>query len=161
TEDAGPSGSALEFDGAATIRDSRVVGNTVLVTSPDGVAGALGAISAFTQAPEESSMRDTLVAGNAATAISETGAATVQGAGITNNGVLGLTRVAVVANSGHAEAPSGFVQGGGIWNDLLFFDPPVTLTLEQSLVARNTLTATDGIDVQGGGLFTGFPVALD
>jgi hypothetical protein len=51
-------------------------------------------------------------------------------------------------------------QGGGIWNGHFGPDLPVQLTLANSAVTRNTLSANLGITVQGGGLFTLFPVTL-
>ena len=51
TDDNGSSGSALEFDGVATIENTRVTGNSTVVTSTAGNAAAIGAISAFGQGP--------------------------------------------------------------------------------------------------------------
>jgi hypothetical protein len=48
-------------------------------------------------------------------------------------------------------------QGGGIWNSR-FSDPPVRLTLKNTIVTRNSLTASSGITPQGGGLYTTFHV---
>ena len=47
TDDNGSSGSALEFDGVATIENTRIAGNSTVVTSAAGNAAAVGAISAF------------------------------------------------------------------------------------------------------------------
>jgi hypothetical protein len=160
TADAGPSGSALEFGGEATITNTRITGNTAIVTSPAGVAGVAGAVAAFSQGPTPALMIGSVIAGNNAKAFSSTGSATVQGVGIVNNGLLELRNDLITGNSGTASGPDGFAQGGGIWNDVLFFDPPVQLTLEHTVVAHNSLAASPGLAVQGGGLFTSFPVTL-
>jgi hypothetical protein len=38
---------------------------------------------------------------------------------------------------------------------------PIELALERTVVVRNRLSASSGIDVSGGGVFTDFPIALD
>ncbi len=40
--------------------------------------------------------------------------------------------------------PTGFAQGGGIWNGVLFNPPPVQLILVNTRVAQNTITASPG-----------------
>ena len=53
--------------------------------------------------------------------------------------------------------------GGGIWNGMPFAPegPVPSLLLENSVVARNTLSASPGLAVAGGGLYTaGFAVTL-
>jgi hypothetical protein len=160
TEDAGASGSALEFDGFAMIDHARVSGNRVSVTSASGTAGALGAISAFSQ-DQASVISHSVISGNSMSAFSPAGVATVIGGGIVNNGLLDLRNDQILGNSGIATGLAGFAQGGGIWNALLFFDPPVVLALHGAIVADNTLWASTGLDRQGGGIFTDFPVVLD
>jgi hypothetical protein len=53
-------------------------------------------------------------------------------------------------------------RGGGIWNgpDLPFGPPLTALVLVGSAITHNTLTASPGITVLGGGLFTLRPVSL-
>jgi hypothetical protein len=85
TDDNGASGSALEFAGATTIDNTRISGNSTVVTSTSGNAAALGAISAFGQ--EQSVMSNSAIDGNTVSASTSTGAATVQGAGVANNGL--------------------------------------------------------------------------
>jgi hypothetical protein len=63
-------------------------------------------------------------------------------------------------NRGTASGPARFARGGGIWNEVLFFEPPVELALELHRRGHNVLAGSPGITVQGGGLFTAFPVAL-
>ncbi|MDP9255713.1 MAG: right-handed parallel beta-helix repeat-containing protein [Actinomycetota bacterium] len=160
TEDVGPSGSALEFDGDATIDNSRVTGNRVTVTSPSGVAGAIGAISAFSQ-DQPALISNSVISGNSMSASSPAGSATVIGGGLTNNGLLELRNDQIRGNTGVATGPAGFAQGGGIWNDVLFHDPPVVLALHNTVVAENVLKASAGLSREGGGIFTGFAVVLD
>ena len=156
--DSGPSGSALEFGGTATISNTRITGNTATVTSQAGTAAAAGAVAAF--APEAALISNTIISGNVLSASSASGRATVQGSGIVNNGVLELRNDQIRDNTGTASGPTGFAQGGGIWNGLLF-NPRSVLTLVNTIVTRNTLSASTGLSVQGGGLFTEFPLTLE
>jgi len=156
--DSGPSGSALEFDGTATISNTRITGNTATVTSQAGTAASAGAVAAF--APEAALISNSVISSNVQSASSTTGPATVQGNGIVNNGALKLRNDQINDNAGTATGPTGFAHGGGIWNGLLF-NPPSVLTLVNTVVTRNTLSASAGLTVQGGGLFTEFPVILD
>jgi hypothetical protein len=80
--------------------------------------------------------------------------------GIFNNSLLTLDRVLVSSNVGRANGPVGAAQGGGIWNGVELSGPPVQLALDHTLVIRNSLAGSHGIKLQGGGLFTMFPVAL-
>jgi hypothetical protein len=158
TDDNGASGSALEFAGVTAIEGTRVTGNSTVVASASGNAAAVGAISAFGQDP--SVISNGVIDGNTASASTSTGSATVQGAGLANNGVLELRNVRVTRNAATADGPSGFAQGAGIWNGILFNPPPVRLVLVNTRVAENTLTATPPITLQGAGLFTQFPITL-
>jgi hypothetical protein len=105
-------------------------------------------------------VKDSVISGNTATATSPAGSATVHGAGIYNNSLLDLRQVDVSGNTGNANGLSGAAEGGGIWNGVELSGPPVTLTLENSSVTRNSLTGSAGIVVRGGGLFTSEPVTL-
>lgn len=160
--DAGPSGGVLEADGNATIDNTRISGNAVTVSTPTGDAEALGTVTFFfggtiTPTIENSTIRD-----NTVTATAPTGAATVQGVGILNNGPLLISNARVGRNYGTADGLTGFAQGGGIWNGQLFAGPDSPLTLQNTHVDGNVLTASPGPTVQGGGIFTpGFPVTLD
>jgi hypothetical protein len=71
-----------------------------------------------------------------------------------------LRRDVIRENVGRAAGRSGFARGGGIWNGSLFNAPPIELSLKHTSVTRNRLSVSDGLQVQGGGLFTTFPVAL-
>ena len=161
--DAGPSGpAALEADSDAVIGNSRITGNSIAVTSPSGDAAALGAVAFFFGGSTAPTIDHSTIGGNTASATSPNGAASVQGAGLVNNGPLVLDHVSIVDNAGTATGLSGFAQGGGIWNGLLFGGPTSPLALRHTDVTGNTLTASPGLSVEGGGLFTdGFPATLD
>ena len=104
-----------------------------------------------------------MISGNTVRASSSSGSASVQGAGLINGGLLELHGVVVAGNAGTAKGTSGFAQGGGIWNGMPF---PRRLAdaepvLDHTTVIGNRLSASPGLAVQGGGLFTaGFAVSL-
>ena len=66
--------------------------------------------------------------------------------------VLTLERTVVAANSAAATGVTGVNLGGGIGN-IQFFGPAPELTLTDSVVTANRLTASPGVASQGGGLF--------
>lgn len=149
----------IEVEGPTTIRNTRFTGNSVTAVAPTGTALAqAGAILTATDQPV--TITDSIVSGNLASSTTSTGAATVQGAGILNAGLLKLRGVRVSDNAGSATGPSGSARGGGIWNSDLPDGPPVQLTLRDTSVTRNTLSASTGLAIQGGGIFTTFPVTL-
>ena len=150
---------AGEINADATIANTRFTGNRVAATSP--AAGALAGAGAIeTAAFNQMTISDSIISDNRLTATTTTGSATLQGAGIANGGVLTLRSTRVSENSGTASGPSGYGTGGGIWNAGSAPDgPPLTqLALVDSEVTHNGLTASPGITLQGGGLFTIFPV---
>jgi hypothetical protein len=102
-------------------------------------------------------VQDSEISGNRAIATSGSGSATAQGAGIFNNNLLTLRRVVVRDNRGEAFGPEGAAQGGGIWNGEEL-SGPAELTLDLTSVTGNSLVASPGLDVKGGGLFTSSPV---
>jgi hypothetical protein len=149
---------ALEIEGAATISNTRFTGNSLSAIAPAGLAlsegGAIGTVTT-----ELVTISDSVITGNSVSGTTTTGSAIVEGGGIQNGGLLQLRNSTVSDNTGTATGPSGVAQGGGIWNSILFL-PTVQLTLTNSTVTRNTLSGSLGIPVQGGGLFTTFPVTL-
>ena len=86
-------------------------------------------------------------------------AAIIGGAGIGNFGRLTLERTLVIGNTGTVNGASGSAQGGGI-NNFTLGGPAPELTLIESVVTANKLSAGPGIVPQGGGLYTAFPVTL-
>jgi hypothetical protein len=149
-----------EINADATISNTRFTGNSATATSSAGVAhAAAGAI--VTAAFERMTISDSVISANRLTATTTTGSSTVDGAGIANSGVLTLRNTSVADNRGAASGPNGSARGGGIFNGSVPDGPPRTqLALVDSAVTHNTLTASPGITVQGGGLFTLFPVTL-
>jgi hypothetical protein len=106
-------------------------------------------------------MTDSEVVGNSSSANAPDGTATVQGAGISNNGPLVLTNDRVSANTASANGQTGSAAGAGIWNGLLFGGPTSPLTLQHTAVTRNTLTGNPAITLQGAGIYRlGFPTSL-
>jgi hypothetical protein len=106
------------------------------------------------------SINDSLISGNHITATTTTGTATAMGAGFGNGAVLELRGTTISDNAGTASGPTGTVQGGGIWNGAFGNGPLGQLTLIDSAIIRNTLSASPGITVQGGALFTTNPVRV-
>ena len=53
----------------------------------------------------------------------------------------------VTRNTATASGPTGFAQGAGIWNGVLFNPPPVQLVLVNTRVEENTITATPGVTI--------------
>jgi hypothetical protein len=144
-----------------TASGTRFTGNTVSATAAAGVASASGGGLSMANMPAVE-LRDSLVSGNSVSATSTTGSVFVHGAGINNGGQLELRNTTVSDNAGIASGPTGEAQGGGIWNGPFGPPPPAPeLTLLDSTLTHNTLSATAGVSREGGGLFTTVPVTLD
>lgn len=161
--DIGPGGSTVELDGPGKLTNVALVHNLCSETSASGLAADTGALAVFNFSgdPRLVTVRDSVISGNVAEADSANGQAIVQGSGVFNNSLLAMNTVAVSGNIARATAPGGTAQGGGIWNGANLSGPPVQLTLTASIVVGNALTASPGIDRQGGGLYTTSPVTLD
>ena len=149
----------IQDDGSLLLADSTVDQNHVSasVSASSGstaiaAQGGLGVAGVAT-------VRNSIVASNRVTADSATGAAIVGGGGVANFGQTTLRGTLVIGNSATANGASGSAQGGGI-NNFTLGGPPPTLTLTDSAVLANKLTASPGITPQGGGLYTAFPVTL-
>ena len=89
------------------------------------------------------------------------GSAGAFGGGVLNEGHLMLQHDLIEDNHAVATGPKGFARGGGIWNGIFFLETPPHLTLEHTRVIGNTFRASHGLPVEGGGIFSAFPVALD
>lgn len=151
-------GIGIGFPSHATISNTSITRNVVSATAPSGSAVAeAGGIQTTSTV-----LSDSLVSGNRLTASSNTGSASVHGAGIQHgNGTLQVSGTTISGNTGTATGPSGEALGGGIWNDLFFPGPPSPrLALVDTKVTNNALSASSGLTVHGGGLFTTFAVAL-
>jgi hypothetical protein len=156
SEHAGPSGSALDVTGQATLTRVRVTHNTTVVRSDNGFADANGAV--YAGDPDGALIEQSAIADNDVRAAGVSGRARVRGAGLINDGVLTVRSTAITSNSGSASAPAGAAEGGGIWNGSMFNPPPIRLTLRDTKVTHNTLGGSPGIAIAGGGLWTAFPV---
>ena len=152
-------GGGLEIEGSATIAGTRVAGNSVTAHASDGIASAQGG-GVFAAGDGPVSVRDSFIGDNTAQSTATAGTAVVQGGGIQNASGLDVRDSTISGNTGKAAGPSGTAQGGGIWNGDLDFGLPVQLALRDVMVTDNTLSGTPGISLQGGGLFTAFPVML-
>jgi hypothetical protein len=164
TADVGALGTAIELDGAGTISHTNILGNVAISITQSGAAAATGGLAVFNfsaHAPRPVSVRDTVIASNFTAAMSGTGSASVIGGAVFNNSLLQMSDVRIRDNFVGATGSGGSAQGGGIWNGVDLSGPPVELTLRNSSVTRNVLTASEGIARQGGGLFTTSPVTLD
>jgi hypothetical protein len=149
-------GVIFEVNSSSVITSTAITGNTISVTST-GDATSVGAVVTGSQDPVV--FVDSLVAGNTAQISGQTSVSTF-GVGVENFGVLQLQRTRVTDNSVRATGSSGQVSGGGIWNGQLVDGLLPQLTLTDSAVARNSISGSLGLTVQGGGLFTTSPVTL-
>jgi hypothetical protein len=134
----------------------RITGNTTLVTSEDGQAqAAQGGLYNGTT----TRITHSVISGNRLTARSVDGSAIAFGAGVLNDGArLMLQHDLIEDNHAVATGPEGFARGGGIWNGIPFGGKPPHLRLEHTRVIGNTLSASPGLPVEGGGIYTAFPV---
>lgn len=157
-----PAGSAftdsggIEIEGPATISNTKFTGNSVSAMSIAGqaVAGG-GAISPGSPTPGVmTTVSNSLFSGNAVSATSTTGSVSAGGGGLSNVGALLVRDTTVSYNSVTATGPSGYAQGGGIANVNIGFGSP-QLTLQDGAITHNTLTASPGMSLQGGGIYNG------
>jgi hypothetical protein len=160
TEDAGPSGTAAEFDSSGEVTDVQVTDNTTTVTSIDGRAAASAALATYAGNPQHVVLTRVLVKDNSAVARSRNGSAIAQGAGIINQGMLDLRDVTVKDNTAAADAPTATAQGGGIYNGLLIFDQQIELTMSNSTITGNVVVTSPGGTAQGGGIFSTAPLTI-
>jgi len=163
----GGSGGGLEADGDAVITRTEVKGNTVRVTSDEGVAAAVAVVNIFDGGSDRAVMRDSTISGNHVTATSRNGMATVRGAGLANTGPLLLSHVTISGNSATASAPHGWVRGGGVFNSALFTGlvfptPSPSLVVHGGTISHNILRVRHGTIASGGGIYSkGFPAQAD
>ncbi len=111
TEDVGPSGSAMDLIGAATISNTRITNNTTLVFSPAGLAQASGG-AVFAGSANPKRITNSTISGNRTEARSGT-TASITGAAVPLDGDLELRNTQVTNNTGVVTTPQGFAQGGG------------------------------------------------
>jgi hypothetical protein len=150
-------GGGIVGFGAVSISHSALDHNGVSATSSaGGFAGADGGGAEFDNV---TTLTDTRVDSNTVSATSPGGTAFAQGGGIANAGELTMKRVVVVNNSAAASGANGAVQGGGVWNGT-FEGPSPSLVVLDSTIVHNSLSGSPGLLVQGGGLYTDFPVTV-
>jgi hypothetical protein len=165
--DASAEAAGIDAEGSLLLRESSVRSNTAvaMVTASSGFLAETD--GGGMQVRGSAVVRDSRITNNSLSATSETGLALASGGGVAViGGTLTLERTVVAANGAGATGVGGFNLGGGILN-VLFGGGPPELTLIDSVVAANRLTASDGVLSQGGGLstvdpFSGepFPVTL-
>ncbi len=156
--DAGPSGTAMEFDGPGTLTNSRIVDNIATITagfSKDTVASVTEGLAVydFFGDPRQVTVSGTTISGNRAYAYSPKGQALVVGVGVFNNSLLTMKDDVVQNNSGAAAGPKADAQGGGIWDGVFLSGPPVQLSLTGVKVTRNSLAVHGDGKALGGGLY--------
>jgi hypothetical protein len=146
---------------ATLVLERSVVSDNVVrsVSAGDAIANGGGL-----EIDGTATIRDTIIAHNSVVAKAG-GGAFAGGGGITNVGNLTMERTLVLDNSASATgsgaqifgSPST-VKGGGIWNGSFDGQTTAHLTLAHSAVLRNSLSAPSSFVIQGGGLYTDFPV---
>jgi hypothetical protein len=149
----------IQVDGSLTLTNSTVDHNEVDASIPPSSSSTVLAAQGGLGIGGVATIQNSLISANSVTANSTLGFALVGGAGIGNFGQLTLQRTLVIGNTGTANGVAGSAQGGGINNFSLGGSTP-QLTLIESVVTANRLDASPGITLQGGGLFTSFPVTL-
>lgn len=143
----------IDSDGSLILSNSKVEGNQARSSVPPASGlGALALGGGLEVARGTTTVNNSSIHGNSVRADSESGVAAVLGAGLMNEngGRLTLHNSDVSANAGSAFGGFGFADGGGIFNSL----DPGPLTLVNSTLSGNTMTAGPGITPLGAGLFT-------
>jgi hypothetical protein len=154
-------GNLFEVDSRATISNTRITGNrltlTTRITDPTDPNSAISGTFAVWRSPLVV-LQDSLVAGNSVSMTASHGTAFVEGAGIWNAGGLRLVNTKVTGNTARESGPAGWVRGGGIWSDRYQPDDKPRLELVDSLVSGNTISGSSKVKLQGGGVFSAYPV---
>jgi hypothetical protein len=152
--DAQATSGGLDVDGTLLLLDSRVDHNTVHASVPSSSGNLAGAAFGGLEISGDATIRNSSVSRNVLTAVSPTGAANVGGGGIGNlSGHVTIESTRVIGNHGGAHGVGGLALGGGILN-IDFGGGPPELTLSDSVVTANQLTAPSDITPRGGGIFS-------
>jgi hypothetical protein len=157
----------IDDDGSLLLVGSRIDHNQVTGSVPASSGFLAGAVDGGLQVQGVATIRDSSISHNTLTAHSATGPTNAAGGGIGNlSGQVTVERTHVVGNTATADGVAGLVIGGGVLN-IAFFGGPPQLTLRDSVVTANRLTAGPPITPQGGGIYTAdvfgganFPVTL-
>jgi hypothetical protein len=155
--DIGAFGGGIVSFGPLTLQHSSVDHNAVSVTSTGGGAFADGG---GLEVDDTATITDTLIGFNTVQSTAAGQTVVAQGGGLANAGQTTAQRVLVVGNSVTATGTGGIAQGGGIWNGTFDGQPP-TLTVRESAIVHNSASGSAGVAVQGGGLYTDFPVTIE
>jgi hypothetical protein len=144
----------IDDDGVLTMEHSTLVENTVTAEVPAASGLRALALNGGLGLTGTAMLQSVSVRHNALGAQSATGPADVSGGGIgSNGGVLTLHGSSVTRNRGTATAAGGVAIGGGISN-IRIGGPRPHLTLVDSAVTGNSLVASPGLTVLGGGIFS-------
>ena len=146
-------------EGSLTLSNSTIARNHVSSSIPAASHDTALAGSGGMEVNGAATIRNSLFVGNSVDANAPAGVVNAGGGGIGNFGQTTIERTGVLGNQVTVSAAAGFAHGGGIENDTLFGSTP-SLTITNSVIMGNSLTASSGLAVQGGGLFTAFPVTL-
>jgi hypothetical protein len=146
-------------EGSLTLTDSTIARNhvsaSITATAHDTALAGSGGI----EVNGDATIRNSLFVGNSVDANAPAGTGHAGGGGIGNFGQTTIERTGVIGNHVTVTGAAGSAQGGGINNDTLFGSTP-SLTLIDTMITGNSLSTSSGLTVQGGGLFTAFPVTL-
>ncbi len=148
----------IDDDGSLVLTNSTVDHNQTSAGAP--ASGATALVGGSMDIDGLATIRDSRFVGNSGTGNAPAGTVIAGGGAIANFGRTTLERTIVTANSLTANGASGNAQGGGIWNGNPGDGRTPSLTLTDSVIAANALSASTGLVVQGGGLFTAFPATL-
>jgi hypothetical protein len=155
--DAFAAAGGIDSDGELILSQSTVAHNEVSASVPHASGSTAVAVGGGLEGGGFD-VRDGVLSGNSVRADSATGAAIVAGGGLANDGQTALVRSLVIANSGTANGAGGLAQGGGISNVNLGSPPELALT--DSVVSANKLSASLGITLLGGGIWTDTLITL-
>jgi len=156
--DAGTYAGGIFLDvGASLVLDTAAVNsNSVSSTGSGGAFTDGGGM----ELDGTATVTRTVIAGNSIAASAQSGPTFAQGGGVANTGTATFRSVLVLGNSVSVQGPGGVAQGGGIWNSRFDDSAPLpSLTLIDSIVTGNSVTASSGTTPQGGGVFSIAPVS--
>lgn len=157
----GSSSSFAEGDSGAGEIGSQVSGtilsgNSVTVTAANGPAIGFGGASIF-----RGSFTGSVIADNRVSASSPAGSVYVVGGGLVADfGGISLIDTTVSRNTARGSGISGSVQGGGILDAVTDGPPGGPLSLTRSAVMENFLSASSGVSLAGGGIYSDNVVTL-
>jgi hypothetical protein len=146
-------------EGSLTLTDSSIDRNHVSSSIPTASTDTALAGAGGMEVDTEATITDSRFIGNAVVASAPAGSVGGGGGALSNFGQTTLERTLVTGNSVTMNGATGATHGGGIYNDTLFGSAP-SLTITDSVITANRLTASPGVTPLGGGLFTAFPIAL-